>query len=223
MTVCAAPIKGTHLRLIKVNSCGTPVTGASSAVIVSKSFVQVAMEPVYEDGEEIIQKTADGSLCVNEVGDDTLKRFNLTIDLCSVDPELVAYALGGRLLSVGSPLVTGAGFAVPEGTPTGHFSLEVWQEVAGVAACDESGDVNYIYNAWPHVGAGRLGTYTIQNGVTQLQLQVKTHAPSLLWGTGPGTGTSWITPAAVESLDHWLWAVTSTAPPTEACGSTLLT
>jgi hypothetical protein len=223
MTVCAAPIKGTHLRLVAVDSCGVPVTGASSAVYVSKSFVQVQMEPEYEDGEEFTQRTADGTLCVNERDDDTLKRFNLTIDFCQVDPQLTAQALGARLLDIGSPLVTGAGFAVPEGTPTGHFSLEVWQKVAGQSACDASGTQRYIYNAWPHISAGRIGTYTVQNGVTQLQLSARTKAASTLWGDGPGAGTSWITPATVESDEHWIWAITTTAPPTEACGAVALT
>lgn len=180
------------------------------------------MEPQYEDGEEFLQRTADGTLCVNEKDAPVLKRVQLTIDLCTVDPEAAAFMASSRTLSVGSPLVTGAGFTLAEGQPNNRFSLEVWQKVAGSGACDASGAQRHIYNAWPHVGNARLGTYTIQNGVTQLQVTAETFAPSLLWGDGPGTGTSWITPATVADLEHWLWAISVTAPPTAACGRTAL-
>jgi hypothetical protein len=218
MTVCAAPIKGTHLRLVKEDVCGVPVTGAGAAAFVTKSFIQVAMEPQYEDGEEFFQRTADGSICVNDIDPAYLKRLQLTIDFCSVDPELVSTVFGGRLLSMASGPVTGAGFSMLEGVVTSRFSLEVWQRVAGSGACDPSGLQRYVYNAWPHIGNARLGSYTIQNGVTQLQVIADTFAPSTLWGDGPGTA-AWLG-AGVQALEHWLWGVTTVAPPTDACGKT---
>ena len=222
MTVCATPIRAKVFRLVKLDACGVPVTGASSAVYVSK-FVQVQQSPQYEDGTEHIVKNGDGTLCVNEADPDAFKRMNLTIDLCQVDPQLVAEALGARLLSVGSPLVTGAGFAVAEGSLTGKFSLEVWQDVAGENACDASCNQQYWYMAWPHVGSARIGDYTAANAPSQLQLLAKTYGASALWGDGPGTGTSWLAPAAAADGDHWLPAITPTAPPPPACGAALLT
>lgn len=221
MSVSVSPIKGRVYRLVKVDSCGVPVTGASSAVFVSK-FVQVQQSPVYEDGEEFTVKNSDGTFCVNEADDDQFKRMGLTIDLCAINPYLLALTLGARQLSVGSPLVTGAGFAIAEGANTGHFSLEVWQDVAGNAACDASGNQQYLYSAWPHVYSGRIGDYTISNGASQTQIVAKTKGASASWGDGPGSGTSWITPAAVAAGDHWLAAVTTTAPPAVTDGATTL-
>ena len=64
--VCAAPIKGTHLRIVKLDACGIPVTGASSLVVVTKGFVQVQMDPDYEAGTEFFERNADGDACVNQ-------------------------------------------------------------------------------------------------------------------------------------------------------------
>jgi hypothetical protein len=217
-----SPIKGRVYRLVKVDSCGVPVTGASSAVFVSK-FVQVQQSPVYEDGEEFLVKNADGTFCVNEADDDQFKRMQLTIDLCAVDPLMLATTLGARVLDVGSPLVTGAGFALAEGANTGHFSLELWQNVAGASACDESGNQQYLYSAWPHVYSGRIGDYTVGNAVSQFQIVAKTKSASALWGSGPGSGTSWISPDVTEAGDHWLAAVTTEEPPEVTDGAVLLT
>jgi hypothetical protein len=131
--------------------------------------------------------------------------------------------MSSRTLSVGSPLVTGAGFSVKSGQWTNRFSLEVWQQVAGSGACDASGVQRYVYHALPNVGAVRIGDDTIENGPTQISFTAETSDPSTLWGDGPGSGTSWITPAVVQSLEHRLWAITTTAPPTAICGKATLT
>lgn len=227
MAICAAPIKGTHLRIVKVDICGNPVTGTSSLVITTKGFVQVQMEPDYEDGEEFFERNADGEACVNQKDAPTLKRMGLTVDFCEVDPVAAAYVLSARLLDTASSPTTGTGWAMSEGTPTNRFSLEVWQRVAGSGACDASGAQRYIYNAWPNVGNAKIGTYTIENGRSTLMFEAETAGAGTLWGNGPGTGTFWLpgAPSAptAGSLDHWLWNITTTAPPTAVCGPTTLT
>ena len=49
---CATPIKASVIRLIKLDTCGVPVSGASSAVSVFRGFISVAATPDYEEGEE---------------------------------------------------------------------------------------------------------------------------------------------------------------------------
>lgn len=223
MTICAAPIKGTHLRIVKLDECGVPVTGSESLVVVTKGFVQVSMEPQYEDGEEFFERTADGTPCVNEKDDSTLKRMQLTIDFCEVDPAAASFVLDARLLTENTA-TTGTGFAVKEGNPTTRFSLEVWQKVAGSGACDADGNQQFIYNAWPNVGNAQIGTYTIENGRSTLQFISETRAASAQWDDGPGTGPSYL-PAGevVDDDEHWLWNITTEAPPTPDCGPSELT
>ena len=224
--ICAAPIKGTHLRVVKVDDCGVPVTGASSLVVTTKGFVQVNMEPDYEDGEEFVERNADGELCVNQKDKPSLKRLRLTVDFCDVDPVLAAYVLGARLLDTESNPTTGTGFALAEGEADNRFSMEVWQRVAGSGACDASGAQRYIYNAWPNVGNTQVGTYGILNGRSTLSFTAETQAASSLWGNGPGSGTSWLPTGRVVNetgfAEHWLWNITTQALPTADCGPTTL-
>ncbi|MBE4788401.1 hypothetical protein [Streptomyces caniscabiei] len=220
VSTCATPIKGTHMRIIALDACGVPVTGSSGLVAVSSGFVQVEMEPDYEDGEEFFERTASGQPCVNQKDDPTLKRLALTVQMCEVNVSMLAFILSARELTTGTP-TTGTGFAVAEGNPTNRFSLEVWQEVAGSGACDASGNQRYIYNAWPNVGASQLGSYTIENARSTLEFTSETRGAGPTWDTLVGddflpSGES------VETDEHWVWNVTTTAPPTVACDPTTL-
>lgn len=220
VSTCATPIKGTHMRIIELDTCGVPVTGTSGLVVVTKGFVQVNMEPQYEDGTEFFERTADGTACVNQKDDPTLKRMNLTSQFCEINTSAVAVMISARELTTGTP-ATGTGFAVAEGNPTRRYSLEVWQEVAGAGACDASGAQRYIYNAWPNVGATQLGAYLVENGRSMLETTSETRGPSSLWLTLVG-GDYLPAGETIETDEHWVWNVTTTAPPTIACDPTTL-
>src|SRR5690606_2099134 len=125
-STCATPIKGTHMRIIELDACGAPVTGTGGQVSVTKGFVQVNMEPQYEDGTEFFERTADGSPCVNQKDDPTLKRMNLTSQFCEVNASSVALMISARALATGTP-PTGTGLAVAAGKPTRRCSLAASQ------------------------------------------------------------------------------------------------
>lgn len=223
----ATPIKGTHFRIVKLDACGNPVTGTGSLVVVSKGFVSVQMEPQYEDGEEFFERTADGTPCVNQKDDPVLKRMQLQIEFCEINTTGVAYLASARELTANAAGVTGTGFAFSEGSPTNRYSLEVWQKVAGSGACDPSGAQRYIYNAWPNVGASKIGTYSIENGRSTLQVTSETMAASTTatigWLDGPGSGQGYLpTNEVAHAGDHWLWNITTTAPPTPGVNPTTL-
>lgn len=225
---CATPIKGTHIRVVALDQCGNPITGTGSMVVVTKGFVQVQAEPQYEDGEEFFERTADGTVCVNQKDDPVLKRFQLTIDFCEVNTTMFAFMASARELTSNAAGVTGQGFAFSEGQPTNRYSLEVWQKVAGSGACDPSGVQRYIYNAFPNLGASKIGQYTIENGRSTFQVMSESRGASAQatvgWLNGPGSGTSWLpSNENAQAVDHWLFAVTTTAPPSPACNPSTLT
>jgi len=219
-STCVTPIKGTHMRIVALDACGVPVTGTPGLVAVSSGFVQVQMEPDYEDGQEFFERTASGEACVNQKDDPTLKRMGLTVQMCEVNVSAIAYVISARELTTGTP-TTGTGFAVAEGNPTNRFSLEVWQEVAGSGACDASGNQRYIYHAWPNVGATKIGTQTVENGRTIFEFSSETRGAAATWDTHVGSS---FLPAGqfVDTDEHWVWNVTTTAPPTVACNPTTL-
>jgi hypothetical protein len=222
-SVCAAPIKGVVIRIVQLDVCGNPVTGASSHVVITNLFTQVQMTPQYEAGTDFFERTADGTIGVNQVDPPILKRMQLATDLMSVDPDMMPYVISARELVTSAP-VSGVGFAVSEGVSTSHYSMEVWQRVAGVGACSASGQAQFVYNAWPHCYNTQIGTYTISNARSTLTFQCDTQAASQQWLDGPGTST-WLpagTPNALTT-EHWLWNITTTPPPTAQCGSLALT
>lgn len=213
-TFCASAVLGRVLRITKTNECGVPITGSGSAQITSKGFVQVGLAPEMEDGEEFFQRTASGEVCVNRQAPPTLKYITITNDYCNVDPNIPVVVWGARLLTTSAP-VSGSGFAVSEGTFQSHFSLEVWQEVAGEGACDPAGNQQFIYHAFPHVRNSSIGEYTIENGMSTLQYMAQTAAASPLWSLG----SEYLDGNTVQLGDHWLWNITSVAPPEPMCGA----
>lgn len=223
-SVCGVPIKGRVLRVVQLDVCGVPITGVAGRVIVANSFTKVTMAPQYEDGTEFFERTADGSICVNQKDAPILKRMQLSVDLCAVDPDYTPLILSARELTTTAP-VSGYGFAIQEGAPSSHFSLECWQYVGGSGQCAPGGLQQFIYNAWPHCYNARLQDYTIENAKSVLSFMCETQAAASQWGDGPGTGLSWLPVGAgglSATLDHWLWNITTVAPPTPQCGFTTL-
>lgn len=223
-SICASPIRGRVYRIVGLDICGVPGTSQ----VVSK-FASVATTPEYKDGDETIVDNADGSNCVNDRAPNYLKRIGLNIKACNLDPDGIVLITGERLLGAGSP-VTGSGIAFGEGLLTARFSLEVWQDVAGIGACDASGVQRYFYWAYPNVGNPKVGAYTIDKGSPSLELTADTKAASPLWGDGPGS-VSWLPTGAaavaagrdkIASDEHWAFNITTVPPPTPTCGATVV-
>src|SRR5687768_12908802 len=141
-TICASPIKARVARITKNDVCGVPVTGAGGQV-VTKGFIQVAVSPEYEEGEEFLVKNADGEACVNEKDANFLKRVGLQVDFCQIDPDAIVLMTGERLLVTGA--TTGTGVAFGEGLLLARFGLELWQPLAGSGACSPGGVPFYMY------------------------------------------------------------------------------
>lgn len=220
---CLPPIQGEVMRVVKLNECGVPVTGASSAVITTDSFVSIGVTADYEAGTEYKLKKANGAFCVNDRGQKQLNRFTVDIEICVVDPDLVAMFLGGTVIVTGAP-ATGTGLWMGEGLIENRFSLEVWQNAAGAGAC-AGGVAQNLYWAFPNLGDAEMGDFTFEDGTFTLTFTAETKAAAVEWGDGPGTGTSWIGPvtAGSPSAKHVGFNITTIPPPAATgCGAVAL-
>jgi hypothetical protein len=179
---CMSPIQGSLFRIIRLDECGAPVTGAGS-LIVGAGFVEVAVSPQYEDGTEYKLKRADGVFCVNRRGNDQFNWDEVDIRFCSVDPDAVVITTGQELVTTGAP-ATGTGFWVVEGDIEARWGLEVWQ--ADSETCTGATTPRSAYWAWPHLGAGRLSDFTITDDVIEWRITARTLAANTAWGHGPG-------------------------------------
>lgn len=223
---CGPAVQGTVLRLVKVDVCGIPVTGASSAVVVTRGWTLINPEPQYEDGDTFRTKNAAGELCVNMVGPNVYANSNLTVNMCVLDPDAGVLITGSRLITTDG--VTGTGNAFGYANPEAHFSLETWQPLAGRGRCDPvTGLRRYVYWAWPHVWNAKVNGFNIENGPLEMSFEAMTEYPHALWGQGPGSGPYWIDePIDTETyIDDYLYNITTTPPPTAptVCGAFLLT
>jgi len=217
-----APIKAKVIRLVKLDTCGNPVTGASSAMLVAKGFTQVQISPDYEEGQEFLTKLADGTPCVNQKDPSFLKRMGIEGHFCLLSPDAIQIMTGETEIFTGSGSLTGTGMMFGTDVLTARYSLELWQPVAGTAACDPSGNAYYVYWAFPNVTNGMLSDFTFENDVFDFVISGETDGAGYLWGDGPGA-TSWL-PAGltVPAGKHALFNVTTTPPPAVTAGAVTL-
>lgn len=94
----AASVQGAALRVTRLNADGTLATGDLDSYTTS-AFLRMSFTPEYEDGEEITEKAADGTVCVSYKAPDRLKRVTMELAICEPDPELTALLAGGVLLT----------------------------------------------------------------------------------------------------------------------------
>ena len=210
--LCASPIQGLIVRMIKLNACGVIVSGDGSAMIVMDGFTQVQDSPQYDTGDRKITRKADGTLCQNWKLPDQFTNDELTIDFCVWNPGIIPAFLSGRLLTATSS-PTGTGFAMGtwSNSTISHWSLELWQ--APPQSCDGSGVVYYPYHAWPHISDGKRGDVTHGPDPSMLQIIGNTYDSSPLWTAGdPYLGAG-----QVVQGDHYLYNLESVAPPPSAC------
>lgn len=216
---CVSPIQARVARLIKLDVCGNPVTGASSAVVSTDGFVSITPSPQYLDGVEHQQRKANGALCVYQKDPSELTRVDLTINWCILDPDAIVIITGERLLTTNT--VTGTGVAYGEGQLTARYSLEVWQPVVGAGACNASGQQQFVYWAFPNVGNSKINDFTFANDVFQYTTISETKAAGPLWLSRSSAAT-WLGTNTVATDEHFLHNITTGAPPVTACGAVLL-
>jgi hypothetical protein len=146
------------------------LNGAGDSYTTS-AFLRASFTPEYEEGDEIVEKSADGTICVSYKAPDTLKRITMEIAICEPDPELTALMSGGLLLrknfgSFASPNNQSIGWAAPNvgDDPAGNgVAIEVWS----FAVKDgRRASVNpYFYWVFPYAKLRQSGDRVIENGL----------------------------------------------------------
>jgi len=195
-----------------------------TSTVVSESFVKFNATPQIEDPDEFTVKTANGRLCLSEIGCPTLKRMNLSVDVCRADPRQFEMMGGASIVLDGDG--NAVGYRVTEdfgGCPA--YAIEIWSRIP-VEECGVEGTQEWVYFLFPYVTNGRLGDVTIENGPVSFTLAGETKS-TVGWGVGPynviedgGDPSPLLTPMVAG--DHYHVQKTTLAPPTETCGATAL-
>nr|AMP54261.1 hypothetical protein [uncultured bacterium]AMP54295.1 hypothetical protein [uncultured bacterium]AMP54371.1 hypothetical protein [uncultured bacterium]AMP54410.1 hypothetical protein [uncultured bacterium] len=204
------------LRVTLLDNCGVPITGEDSAQSATDGFVSVEFDPQYQEGQEYQQRKANGGRCVDERGFSYLRWVNLTVQLCTLDTDVV------NLITGQQPIMTGdefTGTVFSDRLLDSRFSLELWQPVGGDAVCDPDGQQQWVYWAFPNLSDARLQSGTFENDVFNISFQASTAAASPLWFVGDDYLAD--TPALEWEIgSHYGFNVTTVEPPLDTgCGA----
>ena len=166
----AASVQGVAIRVTRLDAAGNLLTGAGDSYTTS-AFLRTSFTPEYEEGDEIVEKSADGTVCVSYKAPDTLKRITMEIAICDPDPELTALMSGGLLLrknfgSFASPDNKSIGWAAPAvgDDPAGNgVAVECWS--FAVKDGKRASTLPFFHWVFPYVKLRQSGDRVIENGM----------------------------------------------------------
>lgn len=151
---CYSIVRGKRVRVTRLNACGVyPVPTTANSLVTSSGFVSVQYSLDYEEGDEHIQKNANGDLCINDKSCDQFKRVMVTMSFCEVDPDLFSLVTGNTVEVDGSGV--DVGFRVSEGVTCSNFAFELWSGLDD-EDCPSSNEIQQIAEG----GAG-LTSFTL--------------------------------------------------------------
>ena len=166
----AASVQGVAIRVTRLDASGNLLTEPGDSYTTS-AFLRTSFTPEYEEGDEIIEKSANGVICVSYKAPDTLKRITMELAICDPDPELTALLSGGLLLrknfgTLGSADNKSIGWAAPGvgDDPAGNgVAIECWSHA--VAAGKRTASNPYFHWIFPYARLRQSGDRVIENGL----------------------------------------------------------
>jgi len=196
----AASVQGVAIRVTRLDPSGNLLEGPMDSYTTS-SFIRVSFTPEYEEGDEITEKRADGTVCISFKAPDTLKRVTMEIAICDPDPEFTALVAGGILLTrQGTPgddsTSQSAGWAssqVGEDPSRDGVAVEVWSYA--VQNGRKAGTNPYYQWIFPYVKVRQSGDRVIENGLLANTFE-GFGLGNINFGTGPGEAWEW--PSATD-------------------------
>lgn len=228
-TICGSMSRLAVIRLTRLDACGAPDPGPTGT-LVSSGFVNVDASPQYLDPEEITQRNGNGELCIDDAGNPNFRWNNLTMVMCRIDPDAMNITTGNPLVVDEAVTPNTVGWRQDASlTGTVNFALEVWMRVPG-QACDAEGNPLFGYWLFPFVTQTRLGDWSMANAALNMTLTARTSAGSQ-WGQGPAaylvrrdavTDAPEVLLTAISDDQHLHFEWVTVAPPTPACGATVL-
>jgi hypothetical protein len=143
----------------------------------TSGFMKMSFTPEYEEGDEIVEKSANGVICVSYKAPDTLKRVTLELAICEPDPELSELMSGGLLLrkNMGT-------FAAPDRKSIGWSSPAVGDDPSGFGVAIEcwsfavisgkrAASLPYFHWVFPYARLRLTGDRVIENGMLATTFQ----------------------------------------------------
>ena len=166
----AASIQGVSIRVTRLDASGNLLNEAGDSYTTS-GFMRLSFTPEYEEGDEITEKGADGTVCVTYKAPDTLKRITMELAICEPDPELTQLISGGLLLrkNLGTyvaPDRKSIGWSSPStgDDPAGYgVAIETWSHA--IIDGKKAASLPYFHWVFPYAKLRLSGDRVIENGL----------------------------------------------------------
>lgn len=206
-TQCLASIYANRIRVSRLHSSGSLAPGAKN-LYVTDSVIKVGWTPQLLAGQQFTGYNGSGAVCVYASEDDQILRYDLTLDLCTLDFELFELLMGGRTITQGGVTVGYADRPLQSGPPMVCF--EAWSTAyVGNAVATADNTTLFFHHVWPNV-KWTIGASTMDRAVYTTPVLGK-GIPNTQMGLGPSA--QWptvITEAHAVFLDE--------AIPAAVCG-----
>jgi hypothetical protein len=193
---CFKPFRAQSIRVTELTDCCTPpdpsdISPASPgespaaspcSIAVTDAFTLVSAEAEVDEGEDILERKANGDICINERDPDVLTGMNLSITLCQVTPWFISKLTGWPVVM--DQDCNAVGFDIMEGINLTQSAVELW---SGVSGLDCGAGARYGYSVAPCVenwqldGAIEFGGSDTIWSITLTGFAKGNHP----WGRGP--------------------------------------
>ena len=194
------------LRAAVLTFDGRPTVPGTNKGYATTSAIKLDVTVTLKTGEDLEQLNARGQVCGVFKQPDTIKRLDVSMDLCQFDAQLVALLTTGGVMSSGGNAV---GFSFPETTGPDPLPvcLEVWSKAwAGTQQASPaftSPLPAYMRWVFPYV-QWTVGGFTVDNSLQVVNLTGVCDKNPLITANGP--------------YDDWPVAVANVGGITSVCG-----
>ena len=171
----AASIQGDMIRVTPLNLDGS--IDSARPILTTNGFISASFGTEFEDGDEITEKAADGTVCIQYKADDSLKGITFNLTLCTPDPEMAALIAGGKIICATEDVMDDAeppNVVVHQGDVVGYSSPTVGQTVGNPVAVEiwskaivkgkPASGTPYWHWAFPYVRVRYEGDREFSNG-----------------------------------------------------------
>jgi hypothetical protein len=208
---CASTLKVCALRVLRLDTDGTILDGASSRYSTD-TIVLLGHDPQVPDVERLEQLNGCGDQCVLYIGSPkAVESDNLTMNLCNQDAELIEMLAGGTVITEDYDSV---GYLAPTDSTLNEdgVSVEAWSIAwAGRQRHTKGGIPAYWRHFWPKT-KWKAAAKTLENGITVIALS-GTAEPNSGWATGYSADPI---PVSVGEAVYGFWL--DDTIPTSECG-----
>lgn len=216
MAICLSSARVCVLRVSRLDGSCDCAQGADDGIVTS-AIVSLQATPEYSTGDDLELKNGCGEICASLRTLDKLKRVNLTLQLCTRNPETLELLTGATLYTGTGELsdeFTGAarrGVGAPDPDPV---SLEIWtQAISNTGSCNTSG-ANWFRWLYPWAKF-TLGDVTHEAGIATVSMtgfaEGNPTRINTCWNDWPSPD-----PLDPNSPEHFI--LDPNGPPTASCG-----